>query len=263
MKTSSIASFAPLSLIISIALSGTGEAVWTTNFQSVTSGVNGSAAGVWREVTNTQTGAGNDSAFVVSLTTNGDVKAVDGSDVTSRIDESFPWRDLSAGEVFDFEGTTVGPLPFAVPLPFAAGINGDFINIETDALGVSVVTIGFGSIITDPMLSFTDIEVDSSLTFTNAFTVVSLTPNLSNTGLVVGNNGIGAPAPFDDEAAGSLQFTGDFTELVFTVTNASMTMEDRTGYVVTSLLAPVAIPEPSSLTLLLGLGWLTLLRRRR
>lgn len=247
---------------MSIALSGLAEAVWTTNFESVTAGFGGSAAGVWREVTNTQTGAGIDSAFVVGLTTTGDVKDADGSSVTSRIDQSFPWRDLSAGEVFDYEGSSVGPLPIAVPLPFAAGLSGDFINIRTDALGVSLVTISFGATITDPMLSFTDIEVDSSLTFNNAFSVVANTPNLSNTGLVVGNDGSGASPPFDDEAAGSLQFTGDFTELVFTVTNTSLSMEDRTGYVVTTQFAPVAIPEPSSLVLF-GLGGLAFLRRRR
>lgn len=262
MKTTSVASISSLSLIIFIGLSGTGEAVWTTNFQSVTSGVNGSATGVWRNVTDAQTGVGIDSSFVVSLTTDGDVKAVDGSPVTSRIDDSFPWRDLAAGEVFDYEGTTIGPLPVAVPLPFGAGISGDFINIETHALGISTVTIGFGAIITDPMLSFTDIEVNSSITFNNSFNVVALTPNLTNMGLTVGNNGLGAPSPFDDEAAGSLQFTGQFTELVFTVNNISTTMEDRTGYVVTSLLSPVAIPEPSSLALF-ALGGITLLGRRR
>ncbi|MGB6221486.1 PEP-CTERM sorting domain-containing protein [Haloferula sp.] len=260
MNTSFLSSTRALPLIFSLPLCGIANAAWTTNFESVTPGVGGSAAGVWREVTNPLTGAGSDTAFAVNLTTNGEVKAVDGSSLTSRIDESFPWRDLNAGEILDYEGSSIGPLPFAVPLPFEAGVNGDFINIQTEAGGATVITFTFGATIKDPMLSFTDIEVNSTLTFSNAFSIVSSTPNLSATGLVIGNNGFGATPPFNDEAAGSLQFTGNFTELEFTVNNSSSTMEDRTGYVVTTAFAPV--PEPTPLALI-GLGCLAFLRRQR
>ncbi|MEP4078442.1 hypothetical protein [Haloferula sp.] len=222
--------------------------LYVTNFDSVTSGVGGSASGVWREVTNPATGAGNDSTFEVTLTTGGDVQDNDGSAVTSRIDESFPWRDLAAFETVVYEGSTFGPLPFAVNLPFAAGTSGDFINIETPSPGISVVVIEFGAMITDPMLSFSDIDIGTTISFTDAFVVAEGTTNLTSTPTSVGNSMIPTTPPFDEEAAGSLQFSGSFSQLSFTITNNHpLNAEDRTGFVVSTETEPAPLtagPSP-------------------
>lgn len=217
------------------------QAVWITNFTTEPSST--TATGVWREVTVANTGAGTDSGFVVNLTTTGLIKPTTDPTQPSRIDESFPWRD------------------FLGPSPFAAGVNGDFINIETDGGSTSTVTFNLGAQVTDPMLSFSDIDVDTVLTFTDSFTVADSTTNLASTATTVSNNGTDAGPPFDEEAAGSLQFTGTFTQLQFTITNnASPGTEDRTGFVITSANAPV--PEPATSAMLV-LGSLVFLNRRR
>lgn len=79
-------------------------------------------------------------------------------------------------------------------------------------------------------------------------------------GNILSNSGSGSSiadeAIFGEEAAGSIQFTGTFTQLQFTVNNAGpdpQDDDDRTGYVVTTDFAPVAVPEPSAaLSLILG-----------
>lgn len=232
--------------IVSLLLAGPFQSLhaapFVTNFDSVSPGPGGSASGFWREVTNPTTGAGVDSAFEVTLTTGGDVQDNDGSAVTSRIDETFPWRDLAAGESFVYEGSTIGPLPFAIDLPFAAGTNGDFINIETPSPGTSEVVIQFGAMITDPMLSFTDIDIGTTISFTDTFVVADQTTNLTSTGTSVGNSMIPTTPPFSEEAAGSLQFSGSFSQLSFTITNNHpLNAEDRTGFVVSTMTEPVPL----------------------
>lgn len=242
---------------------GHAQAVWITNFTSISPGVNGSASGVWREVTNPLSGAGSDSSFNVTLNAmnGGDVKAEDGSALTSRTDESFPWRDLNAGESFVYEGDTIGPLPIAVDLPFANGTNGDFINVETDSGSSSMIVIEFGALVRDPMLSFSDIDIGTTLAFTDSFSVVAQTSNLANAGNAVSNTMLPTTPPFDEEAAGSLQFSGSFSQLAFTITNNHpQNAEDRTGFVVTTEFEP--IPEPGTTVLVLG-GLLLAGRRRR
>lgn len=245
--------------------SGHAQAVWTTNFTSISPGVNGSASGVWREVTNPTSGAGTDSSFAVTLNAmnGGNVMDEDGSALTSRTDESFPWRDLAAGESFVYEGSTIGPLPFPVDLPFANGTSGDFINVETASGSSSMVVIEFGAMITDPMLSFSDIDIGTTLAFTDSFSVVAQTSNLASGANSVSNNMTDAGIPFDEEAAGSLQFSGTFSQLAFTITNNHpLNAEDRTGFVVTTESEPMQIPEPGTTALVLG-GLLLVGRRRR
>jgi len=97
------------------------------------------------------------------------------------------------------------------------------------------------------------------------FTVSSSTSNLAFTGMTVSNNGGDAGPPFDEEAAGSLQFNGVFTQLQFMIINSAPDAsgnDDRRGFVITSVNAPVVIPEPSSGVLaVIGLGLFG--RRRR
>lgn len=240
------------------------HAVWVTNFTSLTSGPSGSASGVWRDVTVDNTGAGVDSGFVATLTTTGDVKSLSDPTLPSRIDESFPWRDISAGETVTLPDGSSLTTPIPIDLPFALGANGDFVNIETDGGATSTVTLNLGAQITNPMLSFSDIDRNTVLTFTNAFTVADSTSNLASSATTVSNNGTIVLAPFEEEAAGSLQFTGVFTQLQFTITNSSSPgTEDRTGFVLSSENAPVPIPEPSSLLMVFSASFAFLLRRRK
>ncbi|MBK1855157.1 PEP-CTERM sorting domain-containing protein [Verrucomicrobiaceae bacterium 5K15] len=231
------------------------SAVWITNYTSLSPGMGGSASGVWREVMVDNTGAGFDTGFVVSLTTSGEVKSVADATHPSEINEGFPWRDLDPGDTYN-------GLPVIAPvsLPFYPQVNGDFANIETDGMASSIVTFNFGAQITNPVLSFSDVDIQSDLVFTNSFSILTGTGNLMQSGNILSNSGSGSSiadeAIFGEEAAGSIQFTGTFTQLQFTVNNAGpdpQDDDDRTGYVVTTEFAPVAVPEPSAaLSLILG-----------
>lgn len=264
MNTSQRIKISSLALAAGIFSVHSADAVWITNFTSLTSGPGGSASGAWRDVTNTNTGDGVDTGFVVNLTTTGDVKATTDPTLPSRIDESFPWRDIAAFETVTLPDGTSLTTPFAIDLPFATGTNGDFVNIETNGGSFSVVTFNFGARITNPMLSFSDIDVNTVMTFTDTFTVADSTSNLASSPLTVSNNGTMAPIPFEEEAAGSLQFTGTFTQLQFIVANnATPGTEDRTGFVVSTDFIPEAIPEPSSALLMTLGGFAFLLRRKK
>lgn len=247
---------------LAVLAMGRSDAIWITNFTSVTPGVGGSASGVWRDVTVDNTGAGIDTGFAVNLATTGEMSpAVQPAD----IGEGFPWRDIEGGEMIN--GFTA---PFAVSLPFAPQVNGDFPNIETEGMATSVMTFSFGAVITNPVLSFSDLDVQTTLMFNQSFTVLTSTGNLSKTGnnlnsLGAGNSGTNL-AIFGQEAAGSIQFTGDFTGLTFSAVNVGPDPDlndDRTGYVVTTESIPVAIPEPSTgLLAVIGMSLLGLRRRK-
>lgn len=233
------------------------DAVWITNFTSLTSGPGGSASGVWRDVAVSNTG------FVVNMTTTGDVKPLADPTHPSDISEGFPWRDIGVGETVN--GFTA---PVPVSLPFAPQVSGDFPNIETDGNASSIVTFNFGARITNPVLSFSDVDTQTTVAFGQSFTVLTSTGNLTHIGNTIGSAGAGSSpshaAIFGEEAAGSIQFTGTFTQLQFTVNNAGpdpQLDDDRTGWVVTTDFEPVAVPEPSSWIMGMA-GMLCLLVRR-
>lgn len=263
MKTISASYHFTLVAAMALLVMGRSDAIWITNFTSLTPGVGGSASGEWRDVTVDNTGAGVDTGFVVNLATTGEMSpAVQPADIS----ESFPWRDIQTGEVID--GFTA---PFPVALPFAPQVSGDFPNIETEGAATSVMTFSFGAVITNPVLSFSDLDVQTTLMFNQSFTVLTSTGNLSQSGnnlnsLGVGNSGTNL-AIFETEAAGSIQFTGDFTGLTFSAVNVGPDPDiddDRTGYVVTTDSVPVAIPEPSAGVLTaMGMGMALFALRRR
>ncbi|BDS08027.1 hypothetical protein NT6N_30670 [Oceaniferula spumae] len=240
------------------------SAVWITNFTSLTTGPGGSASGVWRDVTTSNTGAGTDTGFVVNLTTTGDVKPISDPTHPSNLSEGFPWRDIGAGETVN--GITT---PFPVSLPFAPQVNGDFPNIETDGNATSIVTFNFGALITNPVLSFSDVDTQTTMVFSQSFTVLTSTGNLTHTGNNIGSAGAGSSATdaaiFGEESAGSIQFTGTFSQLQFTINNTGPDPDDdddRTGFVVSTVSAPQEIPEPAP-WLLGSAGLLFLVMRRR
>lgn len=238
----------------------TASAVWITNYTSLTPGVGGSASGVWREVTTANTGAGTDTGFIVNLTSTGEMKSLTDATHPSDINQQTPWRDIQPGEMYN--GFTT---PILIPLPFFPQVNGDFANIETDGAASSVVTFDFGAQIKDPVLSFTDVDTQTTLEFGQSFTVLTSTSNLTHTGNNIGSDG-SIVLGFEEEAAGSIRFTGTFTQLQFTVNNSGpdpQLDDDRTGYVVTTNFAPEAVPEPSTLLSVLAGALFFTFRRKK
>jgi hypothetical protein len=168
----------------------------------------------------------------------GIVQAVDGSDQSSVIDSEsiadpfYPfWQDIPA---------------FAAP---PTGVNvfepnfvGDYINIETAESSTTTVTVDFGAVITDPVISFSDIEDRTTLSFPASFSIIGDSGNLAPSGNTVTSDGTFVPV-LDDEGAGSLQFTGNFESITFDVIVADdlgnpANTEDRTGYVVSTMTEP-------------------------
>lgn len=206
--------------------------LYVSNFTAL----NGSsgASGVWRNHTTST-----DLALTITLTqVNGIVQPADGSDTGSVIasetinDPLYPfWQDVPA---------FLAP-PLGVNI-FEPNFVGDYINIETAETTTTTVTIDFGAMITNPVISFSDIEDRTTLSFPAPFTIIGDSGNLSKSGNTVTSNGSFVPV-VDDEGAGSLQFTGDFPSITFDVIvaddlgNPSNT-EDRTGYVVSTMTAP-------------------------
>lgn len=217
--------------------------LYVTNFQTLNAA---GATGVWRNY-DTST----DLAFPVSLSqTGGTVQPADGSSTSSILE--------SETVVNPQDNPTWQDVP--VVIPFTPGINcfepnfiGDYINIETAQNATTTVTLDFGASITDPILYLTDVEYRTTLTFPSPFTVLAGTSNLQVTSTTLSSDGTTAagdpvpplPAVFEEEAAGSIQFSGTFESLTFTVAvavgNASVATEDRTGYCVATTTAPAAV----------------------
>lgn len=202
--------------------------LFVTNFTAL-NGATG-ASGVWRN----QTTATDLTLPVTLAQAGGTVRPNDGSSTESRIDNSFPWQPL--------------PVIGGGANAFSPNFDGDYINIETAEGGTATITLEFNALITDPIISFTDIEARSTMTFTSPFVVVASTSNLSATATTLTSTN--APAAndsfgvFGEEAAGSIQFAGTFERIVFTVQvlpAAGFGANDRTGYVVSTMTAPVPI----------------------
>ncbi len=200
--------------------------LFVTNFTAL-NGAAG-ATGVWRNLT-----TATDLVIPVTFSQSGGaVKPNDGSSTQSRIDNSFPWQPLP---------------PFAGGAnPFSPNFDGDYVNVETAESGTSTITLEFNATITNPVISFTDIEPRSTMTFTIPFTVIASTSNLSATTTTLTSNGSAAANDnlglFGEEAAGSIKFTGTFDRIVFTVRVLpafGFGANDRTGYVVSTMSAPV------------------------
>lgn len=207
--------------------------LYVTNFTAI-NGTSG-ASGVWRNHT-TSTDL---PAFPVALTQlGGAVQPADGSDTGSIIasetitDPFYPfWQDIPP---------ILAP-PSGVNI-FEPNFIGDYINIETAELTTTTVTIDFGAMITDPAISFSDIEDRTTLSFPAAFSITGNSGNLSQSANTVTSDGTFVPV-VDDEGAGSLQFTGTFESITFDVIVADdlgdpSNTEDRTGYVVSTTTEP-------------------------
>lgn len=202
--------------------------LFITNFDTINAP--SSANGVWKNST-TET----DLTIPVSLTqTGGVVTADNGSSTSSTIDDDFPWLDVP-----DFP-------------PFISGIDsfnpnyyGDYINIEVLGGDTSMVTIHFNAQIVDPVLNFTDVDLQTTMVFTDSFIIDGQSGNIVPSTTSVHPDGTDAGAPFDQECAGSLHFSGTFTQLTFTINNAgSDGDDDRTGFSVSTTTEPVPLAGP-------------------
>ena len=170
------------------------------------------------------------------------VKPADGSGTASVVDDSFPWLSLASQNP-----------PLGTINAFSPNFTGDYINIETQQGDTTTITLDFGAMVTDPIISFTDVENRSTITFTDEFAVLASTSNLESTTTTLSSNASVASGDplqiFGKEAAGSIQFTGTFSQIVFTVIVGPPTAEDpdvggddRTGYVVSTFFEPMTLP---------------------
>lgn len=202
--------------------------LFVTNFNAL-NGATG-ASGVWRNLT-----TATDLAIPVTLAQSGGaVRPNDGSSTESKIDNSFPWQPL--------------PVFIGGANAFSPNFDGDYINVETPEGSTATITLNFNAMIKDPVISFTDIEPRSTMSFTIPFAVIASTSNLSATATTLTSTGDPAAndsaGVFGEEAAGSIKFLGTFERIVFTVRVVAASgfgLNDRTGYVVSTMTAPTPL----------------------
>jgi hypothetical protein len=217
-------------MVLSFATSPVHADLFVSNFTAL-NGTSG-ASGVWRNQT-----AATDLTIPVQLSQTGGTVKPPGGSAESRIDNSFPWQPL--------------PIFAGGANAFSPNFDGDYINIETPEGGTTTVTLEFNALITNPVISLTDVEYRTTLSFPSTFTVLASTSNLSTTATTLTSNRSLAAndsfGVFGDEAACSIRFTGTFERIVFTVQvavgDAGVGSNDRTGYVVSTMTAPVPLPS--------------------
>ncbi|MBK1826223.1 hypothetical protein [Haloferula rosea] len=216
--------------------------LYVSNFTTIHG--SSSATGVWRNHTTST-----DLSLSVEISQSGGaIQAADGSSTASIINPS---------------GTEIYNLWEDVPevFPFLAGIDvfepnfvGDYINIETQEGATTTVTMDLGALVTNPIISLTDVEYRTTLTFPSALTALAGTSNLEIAGATLSSDGTlaaGEPPPpneiFGREAAGSIQLTGTYSTIVFTVAvgpgDATVGPNDRTGYVIATETEPQPLPS--------------------
>lgn len=201
--------------------------VYVTDFAGLNGGIG--ASGAWRNAT---TNSPVPSTFVSLSQIGGVVKPVDGGSQTSVVNNTFQWADIPAFPPF---------IPFPMDV-FNPNYLGDFINIELKGRASAIVVINFNAVVADPVLSFTDTDVQTTMVFTAPFTVVGKTSNLMSAPTAVRTSGANIGAPFDVECAGSLKFPGLHTRLVFSIVNTGPDpdrFDDRTGFSVATETLPV------------------------
>ena len=189
------------------------------------------AAGGWR---NSTTASAVPSTFVSLAQIGGTVKPADASSQRSVVDNSFQWADIPA-----FPPITFFPID-----AFNPNYTGDYINIELKGGDIAIVVINFNALVAEPVLNFTDVDLQTTMIFNKAFTVVGGTSNLSATSTTVRTNGANIGPPFEMECAGSLKFSGVHSQLVFGIHNAGPDPEiydDRTGFSVSTTTLPVPL----------------------
>jgi hypothetical protein len=214
-----------LLLCLAILFPGIASAdLWITNFSTASGAL---ASGVWRNITTPASPI--DLTIPVTLTHVGAI-----FDEETRIDDSFPWLDYDPG---------FGLPVFAIWSPT---YEGDYISLEVDGGATVAVSIEFNAAIVDPVLNFTDVDVQTTLVFSTADPIKVIgTANLVVSGSTATTSGVDVLL-FDKESAGSLQFIGTFTKLDFQIINVvpgggnPNDYKDRTGFSVSTTTAPVA-----------------------
>lgn len=190
-----------------------------------------SAVGVWR---NSTTSTSIPSTFVSLAQIGGIIKPLNAGDQRSIVDNTAQWFDIPSFPPF---------VPFPIDA-FNPNYTGDFINVELKGGDTSIVIINFNALVTDPVLNFTDVDIQTTLLFNKAFTVVGGTSNLSATPTSVRTTGTNIGAPFEMECAGSLRFPGVHDRIIIGIRNVGPDPEDyddRTGFSVATNSIPVPI----------------------
>lgn len=208
--------------------------LYVSNFTALNGSV--SATGVWRNQTSST-----DTLIPVTLSQTGGAIRGTGVSNPSVIDNSAQWIDIP---------------PFLVPPlgldVFNPNFTGDSINVEVMGGATSVVTIHFHAQVVDPVISFTDVDTQTVMSVSSPFTVVGSSGNLGGTSTTVVPVGM---APFfEEECAGSLRVNGTHTQLVITLQNNGISPtqdDDRTSFVVSTQVAPAALPPAAALTIAL------------
>jgi hypothetical protein len=203
--------------------------LYITDFTALNGSV--SAVGVWRNSTTATTVP---ASFVSLAQIGGAIKDINAGSQKSVVDSSFQWFDIPQTPPF---------VPFPIDA-FNPNYVGDFINVELKGGDVSVVIINFNALVSNPVLNFTDVDVQTTLVFTKPFTVVGGTSNLLATPTTVRTTGTNIGIPFDTECAGSLKFTGVYDRIIIGIVNIGPDPEDfddRTGFSVATEALPVPL----------------------
>lgn len=226
MKTTSIPVFSAVWMTLAAQA---GADLYITDFAALNGSIG--AAGVWR---NSTTSSPVPSTYVSLAQIGGTVKPADASSQRSVIDNGFQWADIPFTPPF---------VPFPIDC-FNPNYNGDFINIELKGGDTAIVIINFNALVVDPVLNFTDVDLQTALIFSKPFTVVGGTSNLSATQTTVRTTGTNIGIPFDTECAGSLKFAGIHNQLIIGILNIGPnpeTYDDRTGFSVSTNVLPVPL----------------------
>ena len=165
-------------------------------------------------------------------------------------------RFLNSTQVIDGTGTKFADASHFSP-SIALTDHLSLVSGDKDASPSDVTNgiVKFSSAIVNPIFQIHDLELNT-MVFSENFTLLSSDSELSSTAntLTGTANVLGS-----DHGRGSIQFIGSFTEISWTVTQATAsTGQDAMSFTI----AAQAVPEPSS-TALLGLGGLALILRRR
>lgn len=217
---------APMSLLVGLMVPFvTHQAIGGPYIPDFTELVGGSGAiGEWQATC----GSANPGISLAVWQTGGAIMGAN-SPSPSILDGTFPWRD---------------------PLPQISGVwspqfDGDMVSVEVPGGGTCTMRVEFNAVVSNPVVSFNGLDVQTRMEVGESFTRIAATDNL----LVIGNSVESSGVPvlvFGEEAAGSLQVNGAVSTLFVTLHNSGndpLFDFDQIGFVFSTVEEPLPLPS--------------------